>query len=278
MIFIFMSFTKLPDHDPSFSSEAVALTIAGSDPSGGAGLQADLKVFQQLGVYGMSVVTLITVQNTQRVSRVEVLTTDLVRDQLEAVLEDIPPRAIKTGALGQAEVVRAVGQRLADRPCPLVVDPVLVSKHGHALASDDVARACIEHLLPHAWLVTPNRFEAERLTGIALDSPMSIDRAIAQLRSYGAQHVLLKLGEVNGRSMHILSLAGENCELTAPRCEDGNTHGSGCVLAAVITACIALGEGDLRAAAEVAIERTLNTVRSRSKLGKGVHPVDVRGL
>ena len=110
---------------------ATALTIAGSDPSGGAGLQADLKTFQQLGVYGMSVVTLLTVQNTLAVTRVHVLPPDLIQEQFLAVLSDIPPRAIKTGALGNVDVVHAVSDLLTDVTCPIVVDPVLVSKHGH---------------------------------------------------------------------------------------------------------------------------------------------------
>ena len=157
---------------------AVALTIAGSDPSGGAGLQADLKTFQQLGVYGMTAVTLITVQNTQSLQRIEVLSPEMVVAQLDAVLVDIPPRAIKTGALGNAAVVQAVGERLQGVDGPLVVDPVLVSKHGQLLAGDDVMEAYRKYLLPQALLVTPNRFEAERLTGLKLDSPQRVAEAI----------------------------------------------------------------------------------------------------
>src|SRR5580693_8104619 len=114
------------------TSKPVALSIAGSDPSGGAGIQADLKTFHQFGVYGESVVTLVTVQNTMRVSRVEVLSVDLVMEQLAAVVEDIPPGAGKTGALGSVEIVRAVAEAAAEFAFPLVVDPVMISKHGHA--------------------------------------------------------------------------------------------------------------------------------------------------
>src|SRR5215471_15980093 len=142
-----------------------ALTIAGSDPSGGAGVQADLKTFHQFGIYGEAVITLITVQNTRRVSQVHVLSPDLVTAQVDAVLEDIPPHAAKTGALGSADMVVAVA-RVADRfEFPLVVDPVMISKHGLPLIADDAVRAIRELLLPRAALVTPNIPEAEALTG-----------------------------------------------------------------------------------------------------------------
>src|SRR5215469_5195054 len=129
----------------------VALTIGGSDPSGGAGIQADIKTFHQLGVFGEAVVTVVTVQNTVRVSRVEVMPADLVAEQIAAVVEDIPPGAAKTGALGSEEVVRVVARAAAEFTFPLVVDPVMVSKHGAPLAGGGW-----EELLPFAALVTPN--------------------------------------------------------------------------------------------------------------------------
>src|SRR5215471_16089685 len=142
----------------------IALTIAGSDPSGGAGIQADLKTFHQFGAYGAAVLTLITVQNTVRVSRVEVLAPDLVTAQIEAVLEDIPPGAAKTGALGSAEMVAAVARAAERFDFPLVVDPVMISKHGLPLLGESAAAAIREHLLPRAALITPNIPEAEALT------------------------------------------------------------------------------------------------------------------
>jgi hydroxymethylpyrimidine/phosphomethylpyrimidine kinase len=255
---------------------AVALTIAGSDPSGGAGLQADLKTFQQLGVYGMSVVTLITVQNTQVVRRVEVLSAGLVLDQLEAVLTDIPPGVIKTGALGNAEMVRSVSERLQNVECPIVVDPVLVSKHGHLLADDDVVEAYKKFLLPQAWLVTPNRFEAERLTGVSLEGPEQISEAIHRLEHLGARHVLIKLGAVEGQAQHMLSLATHNAELVVPRLPEGNTHGAGCVLSAAIAAKVALGETDVKQAVLFGIQRTLDAIHCNTQLGHGIHPVETR--
>ncbi len=259
-------------------AEAVALTIAGSDPSGGAGLQADLKTFQQLGVYGMSVVTLITVQNTQSVRRVEVLSPKLILDQLDAVLEDIRPRAIKVGALGSAEVVRAVGERLSKVNCPIVVDPVLVSKHGHSLATDDVVDAYKQYLFPYALLVTPNRFEAERMTGLKLNSEDDVAKAIYSLQQTGAGHVLIKAGEIDGQSQHVLSLADGNVGILMPRIQTKHTHGTGCILAAAITAKLARGEADVSEAVHFGIERTYETLQFETELGKGLHPAEIRAM
>src|SRR5581483_2533350 len=142
----------------------VALTIAGSDPSGGAGIQADLKTFHQFGVYGEAVITLLTVQNTVRTERVEVMPPELVSQQIRALLEDIPPSAVKTGSLGSAEVVRAVASALESCAAPLVIDPVLINKHGVALASESAWEAIRRDLLPHAALITPNVPEAEAFT------------------------------------------------------------------------------------------------------------------
>ena len=134
----------------------VALTIAGSDPSGGAGLQADLKTFHQFGVYGMSAVTVLTVQNTVEVSSVDPLDPEFVRKQLEAVTSDIPPQAGKTGALGTAEITEVVAVWARESTCPLVVDPVMISKHGVPLLSEAARLSLVEKLLPQAVLVTPN--------------------------------------------------------------------------------------------------------------------------
>ena len=138
----------------------VALTIAGSDPSGGAGLQADLKTFHRFGVYGEAVVTLITVQNTRGVTRVTALDPELVTAQIQAVLEDIPPQAAKVGALGSREIVEAVAREAGRFSFPLIVDPVMISKHGARLIDEDAARALIEELIPRTFLLTPNLDEA----------------------------------------------------------------------------------------------------------------------
>ena len=134
----------------------IALTIAGSDPSGGAGIQADLKTFHQRGVYGMSVITLLTVQNTLGVAAVEPLAPRLILAQLEAVLGDLPPQAAKTGALGTVEIIEALAERAAHFSFPLVVDPVMISKHGAPLLAEAACETLVRKLLPQATLVTPN--------------------------------------------------------------------------------------------------------------------------
>src|SRR5437773_1992711 len=140
--------------------QSVALTIAGSDPSGGAGIQADLKTFHEFEVYGTAVITLITVQNTVRVDRVECLDPQLVREQIRAVLDDLPPGAAKTGALGSRAIVEAVADEAAEFGFPLVVDPVMVSKHGLPLVAEEAKSALISRLIPLAFLLTPNVPEA----------------------------------------------------------------------------------------------------------------------
>jgi hydroxymethylpyrimidine/phosphomethylpyrimidine kinase len=269
--------SELPDK-LRITPSATALTIAGSDPSGGAGLQADLKTFQHLGVYGMSVVTLLTVQNTQAVTRVLVMPTDLILQQLLAVLPDIPPRAIKTGALGNADVVNMISEELSKVTCPIVVDPVLVSKHGHLLADDDVVAAYRKKLLPHAFLVTPNRFEAERLTGLQLTDEESVCEAIQRIRDLGAKFVLIKMGIADGMSQHMLGTAEANYAIDIPALRRNNTHGSGCILAAAITAKLALGESDISAAVHFGIHRAYEAVYLNTHLGQGIHPAEIRAM
>ena len=147
-----------------------ALTIAGSDPSGGAGIQADLKTFHQFGVYGEAVITLLTVQNTLGVSRVETMTPELVIEQLDAVLADVPPQAAKTGALGSVAIIEALAGRVGHLGCPLVIDPVMISKHGAPLLAADAQGKLKNLLIPHAAVVTPNIPEAEVLSGMPIRS------------------------------------------------------------------------------------------------------------
>src|ERR1035441_5761949 len=182
----------------------IALTIAGSDPSGGAGIQADLKTFHQFGVYGEAVIALLTVQNTVRVSRVVVMPSALVLEQLAAVLEDIPPAAAKTGALGSAEMVEAVARAARDFTFPVVVDPVMVSKHGVSLLPSAAVAAIRELLLPRAFLITPNVPEAEALTGMEILTLDDMRRAACRLLELGARAVLLKGGHLEGDATDLL--------------------------------------------------------------------------
>ena len=179
----------------------IALTIAGSDPGGGAGIQADLKTFHRFGVYGTGVVTLITVQNTVRMSRVETLKAELVGEQLDAVLEDLGPHAIKTGALGTAGVIEAVAAR--EFRCPLVVDPVTIGKHGMALLDADARSALRRLLIPRAALVTPNLDEAGEMAGMTVTDPESMREAARRIAGLGARAVLVKGGHLAGDALDI---------------------------------------------------------------------------
>jgi hydroxymethylpyrimidine/phosphomethylpyrimidine kinase len=246
----------------------IALTIAGSDPSGGAGIQADLKTFHQFGVYGEAVITLVTVQNTRRVSRVEVMPPTLVTEQIEAVLEDIRPGAAKTGALGSAEVVRAVARAAATFDFPLVVDPVMISKHGAALIADEAREALLQELIPRAYLVTPNIHEAEALTGTAV-----VRDAAERLHRLGAQHVLLKGGHSTGPATDVLLTGNEFVDLTAARIETPHTHGTGCTYAAAITAELAKGV-PLVTAIRRAKRFITDAIETNPGLGGGAGPVN----
>lgn len=250
----------------------IALTIAGSDPSGGAGLQADLKTFHQHGVYGAAAVTLLTVQNTQGVTRVEPLTGELVRQQVEAVLQDLDVSAIKFGALGSAEIIHALAE--VSFRAPLIIDPVMVSKHGHRLLSPDAERALVERLFPLATLVTPNAHEAAALWGSPVDSPSSAERAAKSLAERGPKAVLVKGGHVDGaEAVDVLWAEGRWTHFPAPRVASPHTHGTGCTLSAAITAWLARGE-TLDAAVRQAKAWLTRAIEHPPRVGKGIGPVD----
>ncbi len=252
----------------------VALTIAGSDPSGGAGLQADLKTFHRLGVYGEAVVTLVTVQNTRGVTRVEVLAPDLVLDQINAVIPDIPPGAAKTGALGNLAVLEAVAQVAESFAFPLVVDPVMISKHGASLMDEPARRAFAERMLPRAFLLTPNLEEAEALAGFPVRDAASMRRAAEALASMGAARVLLKGGHLEGDALDILFVPGEGfTEFREPRIHTAHTHGTGCTYSAAIVAELAKGVALDRAVAHAKAFVT-RAIRSNPGLGGGSGPLN----
>jgi hydroxymethylpyrimidine/phosphomethylpyrimidine kinase len=251
----------------------VALTIAGSDPSGGAGLQADLKTFHQFGVYGEAVITLLTVQNTVAVRRVECLAPELVLDQLRAVLEDIPPQAAKTGALGNREIVEALAEAAAGFGFPLVVDPVMLSKHGAPLVAEDARQAIAGRLLPRACLVTPNLHEAAILAGFPVRDLAEMRRAAERIHELGARAVLVKGGHLEVTATDVLFDGERFHEFPAARIDTRHTHGTGCTYSAAIAACLALGlplpEAIARAKAFIT-----KAIRSAPGLGAGAGPVN----
>ena len=252
----------------------VALTIAGSDPSGGAGIEADLKTFHRFGAYGEAVVTLIAVQNTLGVTRVEALDPDLVRDQIRAATSDIVPRAAKTGALGNPGVVEVVAESTAQFGFPLVVDPVRMASQGLALLDRDAWDVFVRRLLPRAFLLTPNLEEAAQLAGFAVDHPASMRRAAEKLAAMGAAHVLVKGGHLEGDAIDILySPAAGFQEFCAERITTRHTHGSGCTYSAAITAELAKGTALADAVAR-AKQFVTAAIRSAPGLGAGSGPLN----
>ena len=264
---------------------SLALTIAGSDPSGGAGLQADLKTFHQHRVYGMSVVTLLTVQNTTSVRRVETMPVELVAEQLDAVLTDLPPDAAKTGALGDVPIIELLAERSSGFSFPLVVDPVMISKHGHPLISPDAIQVLKERLLPHCFLVTPNLPEVEALCGIEVGDVLGMRDAAKRMSELGPQHVLIKGGHLTwkargaksreeGQTVDVLWSDGELIELKGTRYETPHTHGTGCVYSAAITARLARGE-DMITAVHGAKGFIDEAIRTNPGLGSGQGPCNL---
>lgn len=251
-----------------------ALTIAGSDPSGGAGIQADIKTFQQFSVFGMSVVTLVTAQNTREVSRVEILSEDLVLAQLDAVLSDIPPTAAKTGALGNASIVKLIAERAKTFLFPLVVDPVMVSKHGMLLLDSEAVAVVRDYLLPVATLLTPNIPEAAMLTGFEIHDEAGMLKAAKRLCELGAKNVLLKGGHLQGSATDILYSADISIQFPQERIHSNNTHGTGCVYSAAITALLARGH-ELPDAVSRAKKFVTNAIRTAPHLGTGFGPINL---
>jgi len=252
----------------------VALTMAGSDPSGGAGMQADLKTFHQHGVYGMSVVTLLTVQNTRSVFAVRHIDPEFIVAQLDAVLSDIPPQAAKTGALGSAAIINALAERAAEFDFPLVVDPVMISKHGATLLDEDAVDSLKRRLLPHAFCATPNLPEAAALSGIEVADRGTMEQAARAIADLGPEHVLIKGGHAAGPALDLLWSAGQFHEFAAERIITSNTHGTGCVLSAAITARLACGDS-LIDALQRAKQFVTVAIRTAPGLGGGVGPTNM---
>ncbi|MEM1428578.1 MAG: bifunctional hydroxymethylpyrimidine kinase/phosphomethylpyrimidine kinase [Pseudomonadota bacterium] len=230
-----------------------ALSIAGSDPSGGAGIQADLKAFSARGVYGMAAITALTAQNTTGVAGVESVSPDFVASQIAEVLVDVRVDAVKVGMIASAETARCVAGALERVSAPIVVDPVMVAKGGAPLLPDNAVNAVREVLLPRATLLTPNLPEAARL----LDAPVATDREqiavqAAALLSLGPRAILVKGGHLDGgESPDLLVTEGAAIWLEAPRIATANTHGTGCTLSSAIAAELAKGQ-DVESAARTA--------------------------
>jgi len=251
----------------------VALTIAGSDPSGGAGLQADLAVFAAFGVHGTSVATALTVQDTRGVRAVAPVAADVVRAQLDAVLGDFEVRAAKTGMLHRAEVVIAVAERLAG--VALVVDPVAAASDGTALLDPDGIDAVRRLLVPIATIVTPNLREAELLVGRPVRDTAEMRVAARALVEGGARSALVKGGHLADDAVDVLYDGREFHELTAPRVDGGAVHGTGCALSAAIAAELAAGR-ELADAITEAKRFVTRAIAGATSIGHGARVLDLR--
>lgn len=219
-----------------------ALTIAGSDSGGGAGIQADLKSFSANGVFGMSVITAITAQNTQEVRSVQDIDVNIIRDQIEAVFDDITVDAVKIGMLSSADTIKTVTQGLQKyAPSHIVLDPVMVSKGGHHLLRQEAVTSLIDHMLPLATIITPNIPEAEVILGYPISNKKDMEKACMDMTKLGARSVLLKGGHMEGEPDD-LYYDGTNFHwISGTRIETKNTHGTGCTLSSAIAANLARG-------------------------------------
>ncbi|HEU5357481.1 MAG TPA: bifunctional hydroxymethylpyrimidine kinase/phosphomethylpyrimidine kinase [Gemmatimonadales bacterium] len=252
----------------------IALTVAGSDSGGGAGIQADLKTFHQFGAYGTSVLTAVTAQNTVEVRRVDPLDPGLVRAQLDALADDLPPAALKTGMLATGAIAIVVAETIAGRAWRhYVLDPVMTSTSGHRLLDAAAASTVRDRLLPLAELVTPNLDEAEALTGIVVRDPAAMDDAGRRLLALGAGAVLVKGGHLAGDDLvDVLVTRTGIRRFRHRRVATNSTHGTGCTLSAAITAGLALG-WELERAVTTALDFVARAIAAAPGLGSGKGPV-----
>ena len=252
----------------------VALTIAGSDSGGGAGIQADLKTFAVLGVHGTSAITAITAQNTTGVTEILELPTSLVREQIRVVVEDMGVQAAKTGMLSSAAIIATVADAVERHQIRnLVVDPVMVAKGGAKLLRDDAVAALRDRLMPLAAVVTPNLPEAEVLLGRSIKSIEERGRAARDLVAMGARAAVVKGGHAEHDVVDVFFDGSQLVELSAERIDTPHTHGSGCVFSAAITACIARGFAPLDAVREAKTFIT-QAIANSIEIGHGHGPVN----
>ena len=247
----------------------IALTIAGSDPTGGAGFQADLKTFSAMGVYGLSIPSALTAQSTKGVSSIQEIKSDFFEAQLDTLLQDIKPDALKTGMLYSSDIVKIIAEKYRKYSLTnLVIDPVIVSSTGVSLVKEGVKEAIREQLLPLAKVITPNINEAAVFTGIIINGEKDMKEAAIKLKDYGVGAVIITGGHLKEKALDLLFdgeefLSLENDKLT------GEFHGTGCVFSSVITACLALGY-DVKEAFIKAKEFVWNSMRSAISPGKGM--------
>lgn len=252
-----------------------ALSVAGSDSGGCAGIQADLRTFSALGVHGMTAISAITSQNTVRVHDIFIVPAQTVSSQIDAVLSDIGADAVKTGMLPNSEIIAAAAEKFRQYKIEkLVVDPVMVSTGGDELISGKARESLVRELFPLAWIVTPNLGEASVLVGRSLRTLEDMYSAAREIQGTGARAVLIKGGHLEGTGKSVdLFFDGESfTEFPAPRVDTLNTHGSGCTLGAAIAAFLARGSS-LQEAVRMAKEYVTGAIRNSYSLGRGHGPL-----
>ncbi|MEF9992273.1 MAG: bifunctional hydroxymethylpyrimidine kinase/phosphomethylpyrimidine kinase [Romboutsia sp.] len=249
------------------------LTIAGSDSSGGAGIQADLKAFSANGTYGMSVITAITAQNTLGVFAVEELSKDIVKKQIEVVFEDIRPKATKIGMVSSEEIIISIVETLKKySPENLVVDPVMISKSGYSLLNPKAKDNLIKYLIPMAYIITPNIPEAEEIVGMKINNIEDMKYVGEKILEMGPQYVLMKGGHLDGDAIDILIGKDVFETYKSKRINRKNTHGTGCTLSSTIASNLALGYNMVESV-RLGKEYITNAIRNSFDIGSGVGPV-----
>ena len=252
---------------------AKALTIAGSDSGAGAGIQADLKTFAALGVYGACVITAITAQNTVRVTKIVELSPSIIEAQIDAVIQDIGCEAVKTGMIANAAIIEVVAAKIRQYNLPnLVVDPVMVAKSGDLLLRKSAIAALRSRLLPLATVVTPNIPEAEELTGLTLRNEKGIREAAQRICHLGAKSVVIKGGHRRGPAADLLYNGRKFQEFTSPRIKTRHTHGTGCTFSAAIAAHLAKGF-ELEKAIALSKRFITEAIKNAFAIGSGHSPV-----
>ena len=250
-----------------------ALTIAGSDSGGGAGIQADLKAFSAQGVYGMSVITAVTAQNTTEVRSIQNIELSIIKDQIEAVFDDIKVDAVKIGMLSSSETVEVVSNTLEKyKPSIIVLDPVMVSKAGHHLLQEEAIIALIEKMIPQVTMITPNIPEAEVLTNSQIKTEEEMREACVKMKALGAKSVLLKGGHLSGDPNDLYYDGTDFHWVYGKRIHTKNTHGTGCTLSSVIAANLAKGASSIEAIRSAKNYITTAIIHSLD-LGHGHGPV-----
>lgn len=252
-----------------------ALTIAGSDCSGGAGIQADIKTMSAHGVFAMSVITSVVAENTCRVIKIEDISVDTVKAQIDAIYEDIAVGAVKVGMLSDSKIMVAVADKLIEYGAKnIVVDPVMYAKNGMALMSPDAIDTLIKRIVPIATVLTPNIPEAECISGDRIVTVDDMRKACAKIKRMGAKNVLIKGGHSDGAPIDVLlTESGEIIEYSGKRINTKNTHGTGCTLSSAIASGLALGQS-VKDSVKNAKEYVTEAIRHSLEIGKGHGPTN----